>query len=80
LNARAGNDGRTWAHPHVMRDVMIVPVSAPRSSPGRHSKALAGPRPLDGRQTGIGRGEACNSVQPAARDRAESCRRRAQTL
>src|SRR5947199_216819 len=31
LNARAGNDGRTWARPHVMRDVMIVPVSAPRA-------------------------------------------------
>src|SRR5207249_2628153 len=69
----AGNDGRSWAHQHVMRDVMIVPISAPRSSPGD----TASPLPARARSTGdrpsSRAARPCNSVQPAAADREESC-------
>ena len=53
----AGNDGRSWAHQHVMRDVMNRPRLCATFIAGRYSKALAGPRPLDRRQAVIGRGD-----------------------
>jgi len=56
-----GNDGRSWAYQHVMRDVMIVPICAPRSSPGDTA------RPLPARARSTGDRPSLGAARPAIR-------------